>query len=620
MVVIINLILKIEYYEMAPKRRKITTDIVIRLFLLLTCAAMFSTLGCSAFSSATKIKILHLNDVHSFLAPRTLKLTFDGHPTTCEAGGMARVAGLVDALAVNPGQTLLLHAGDSVQGTLYFTLFDGRADAGVMNAIPFDAMALGNHEFDNGSSWLAGFIRSLKVPVVSANIQVEPGHVLEHLFAPYVVKEIDGRPVGIIGMTISEVTRRSSRPGPGVRFGDEVRWVQAAVDELSAKGIGRIILLSHYGLENTLSLAGQVSEVDVIVDGHSHTLLGDLASYGLAGDGPYPVIAENKDGDPVCIVQAWSHGRVLGELDVTFKGDRLVGWSGRPHLVLGAQFGRKDDAGKLKRITGAERKKILDRISRDASLDIAPEKAAVAGVLDKFSRQVAEKGETIIGNASQDLLHVRVPGQVAGAQPMPLGSRLAPLVAQAFYDQVHRADMCIQNAGGVRTGIQKGAIRYSTVYGMLPFSNTLFEIQMSGHGIRQVLEQALDYVLKNDAKGAFPYAYGLRYDIDARKSFGSRFSGLEVRERTTGRYVPLEAARSYVVVANDFIASGKDGYQGFGAASQMPGKAVDTYLDYARAFITHVKTMARSGQGLAELPRRDHCIKSFIPQDPPFIF
>nr|WP_321403460.1 5'-nucleotidase C-terminal domain-containing protein [uncultured Desulfobacter sp.] len=605
---------------MGTTRRNLKTGIVVRFFLLSTAVLVFGTLGSSAFSSQTKLKILHLNDVHSFLAPQTVELTFDGQSTTCEVGGMARIAGLVDVLAVNPEQTLLLHAGDAVQGTLYFTLFDGRADAGVMNAMPFDAMALGNHEFDNGDVWLAGFIRSLKVPVVSANIRVTPGHVLEKLFAPYVVKEIDGRPVGIIGMTISEVTRRSSRSGPGVVFGDEVRCVQAAVDELSAKGIGRIILLSHYGLENTLSLAGKVSDVDVIVDGHSHTLLGDLAAYGLAGDGPYPVIAENKDGDPVCIVQAWSNGRVLGELDVTFEADRLIAWSGRPHLVLGEQFRRKDAAGELQPVIGAERKKILECISRDSSLDIAPENTAVADVLDQFSSQVTEKGETIIGTASQELPHVRVPGQVHGIQPMPLGSCLAPLVAQAFYEQVPHADMCIQNAGGVRTGIQKGAIRYSTVYGVLPFSNTLFEIHMSGHGIRQLLEQALAYVIQNDAKGAFPYAYGLRYDIDARKPFGSRFSGLEVLERASGRYVPLEDEPIYVVVANEFIASGKDGYTAFGVASQVPGKAVDTYLDYARAFITHVQALAQSGQGLAELPRRDHCIKSFIPPDTPRLF
>ncbi|WP_321418002.1 5'-nucleotidase C-terminal domain-containing protein [uncultured Desulfobacter sp.] len=570
-------------------RRKIKIPIVVRFFLLLAGSMMLSALGCSSFSSESKLKILHLNDVHSFLAPQTTELIFDGKSTTCEAGGMARVAGLVDALAVKPEQTLLLHAGDAVQGTLYFTLFDGRADAAVMNAMPFDAMALGNHEFDNGDAWLAGFIRSLTVPVVSANIRVGHGHGLEHLFAPYVVKEIGGQPVGIIGMTISEVTRRSSRPGPGVLFGDEVQYVQAAVDALLAKGIGRIVLLSHYGYENTLSLAGQVSDVDVIVDGHSHTLLGDLDSYGLVCEGPYPVIAENKDGDSVCIVQAWSQGRVLGELDVTFKGDRLVAWSGQPHLVLG------------------------DRCRRAAGLDIVPENAAVAAVLEQFSRQVAEKGEIVIGTAPQDLVHVRVPGQVHGTQPMPLGSCLAPLVAQAFYAQVPHADMCIQNAGGIRTGIQKGAIRYSTVYGMLPFSNTLIEIKMSGQNIRQVLEQALEYMLRNDAKGAFPYAYGLRYDIDARKPFGSRFFGLEVRERASGRYVPFEDERSYVVVANDFIASGKDGYQGFGAASQVPGTTVNTYLDYARAFISHVQALNFSGKGLAELPRGDHCIKSFIP-------
>ena len=585
------------------------------LFLLLGAAMLVNVSGCSSFSSETKFRILHLNDVHSFLAPETAELMLDGQPTTCEVGGMARVAGLVDALSEGPEQTLLLHAGDAVQGTLYFTLFDGRADADVMNAMPFDAMALGNHEFDNKDPWLAAFIRSLNVPVVSANIRVESGHVLEHLFTPYVIKEMGGGKVGIIGMTISEVTRRSSRPGPGVLFDDEMRSVQAAVDTLVSMGIGRIILLCHYGYDNILSLAGQLSDVDVIVDGHSHTLLGDLTAYGLDSAGPYPVIIKNKDGDPVCVVQAGDHGRVLGELEVTFDGDRLSAWSGKPHLMLGDRFWREDAEGESRPVTGVEQEKILDQIRSDARLDIPVVNNAVAKVLDQFSRQVAEKGETIIGTAGQDLVHVRVPGQRHGSMSQPLGSRLAPLVAKAFYEQVPYADMCIQNAGGVRTGIQKGPIRYSTIYRMLPFSNTLFEIEMPGRRIREVLEQALEYVLANDAKGAFPYAYGLRYEIDARQPFGGRFSRLEIRDRVSGSYVPLEDDRPYVVVANDYIASGKDGYEAFAAASQSPGAAINTYLDYARAFITHVKALEGSGKSLGALPDRDHCVKNYIPPD-----
>jgi 5'-nucleotidase len=572
------------------------------------------TAGCSRTGQGnrTTLKILHVNDIHSFLDPEEIDLVLDHAETTCQVGGMARVAGLITRLTGEDENNLVLHAGDALQGTLYYTLFQGEADARVMNTMGFDAMAMGNHEFDDGDDHLAGFIRQLDTAVVSANMTVAPGNPLENLYTPYIIREIDKILVGIIGLTPARVTRSSSRPSREVNLADEVSAVQAAVDDLSARGVGRIILVSHCGYQNDLALAPQVTDVDVIVGGHSHTLLGDFQTYGLNSDGSYPTMARNADGDPVCVVQAWEHGRILGELSVTFQGDVLSHWAGTPHLVLGDQFSRKDGDGNARPVEDESLGRITAAIDADPKADMPAADESVTGVIREYSDQVDALDRTVIGSAGEDLLHIRIPGITQNGAALPLGSQVAPLVARAFYDRDPRADLCIQNGGGVRTGIPAGEISIRTAYEMLPFANTLFEIEMTGALIQKVLEDALEYVTETGANGAFPYAYGLRYDVDIGQAYGQRVSGLEVRNRTTGSYTPLLESTQYVVLTSSYLAEGRDGYTAFAEARAQGESSTDTYLDYAFAFVSYVKELTAEGQTLESLPAGDHCIKGFM--------
>lgn len=559
------------------------------------------------------LKILHVNDIHSFLEPGTLNLSLDGTETACEIGGMARVASLIHQRTEEGKNHLVLHAGDAVQGSLYFTLFEGRADAEVMNTIHFDAVTIGNHEFDEGNDWLADFIRQLNSPVISANIEVPDGDSLDNLFTPYIIRKFDGIPVGIIGLTAGEATRRSSRPDNRTRFTEEVQTVQRAVDELSARGIVNIILLSHYGYKNDLALAGKVTNLDVIVGGDSHTLLGNFQPYGLHSGGAYPTVTQNADGDAVCVVQAWAHGHALGELEVTFENGSLSSWKGTPHLILGGPFTRKNNTGEPYILEGDALSRVIAAVKADPKLDTPVEDAAVATVVSKYSKQIGAYKQTIIGTAGEDLPHIRIPGTASEGVTLPMGSHLAPLVARAFYEQVPSADICIQNAGGVRIGLRAGDISYSTAYEMLPFSNTLFEIEMTGARIHQVLEDALSYIVKTGATGAFPYAYALKYDVDATQPYGSRIRNLEVKDRSSGIYSPIVENTRYVVVTSDYLAEGRDGYDTFAEALKQGAKGTDTYLDYTQAFVNHLKELTAAGRSLTRLPAEDHCIKSFAP-------
>jgi 5'-nucleotidase len=584
-------------------------------------AVMTMLTGCigGEGEEKTSVKIVHMNDSHSHIEGDTQTLEFDGVETDVTMGGMARAAALIETLKED--DTLVLHAGDAVQGTLYYTLFDGEADAEVLNEISFDAMAIGNHEFDDGDDFLNGFIDSLDFPMVSANVVPNEDNALYGKFTPYIIKEFStDEEIAIVGLTISQKTEDSSNPSSEITFEDEVESLQTYVDQLKGMGIKKIIVLSHYGYTNAQALASQVTDIDVIVDGDSHTLLGNFDYVGLESSGSYPTMTVNADGDPVCIVQAWEYAKAVGELNVNFTGDKVESCSGQAHLIISDDFEQEDETSEARAAVSDDvQTAILDIINAHSNIAVIPEDEVdsdVADIVSGYSSQVDELSAEVIGTAGENIYIGRVPGKERDGQTLALGSEIAPIVAKSFYDLSNRADICIQNAGGVRTSVLLGDVTYGTAYTLLPFANTLFEIEMYGSEIKQVLEDAVENIAQGGSDGAFPYAYALKYDVDATQAYGSRFSNLEVKDRETGTWSDIDDNTMYVVVTNSYIAGGKDGYTTFATVQAERGEGVDTYLDYALSFVQYVQGLESDNEELMKLPDSDHPIKSYVELDP----
>lgn len=230
----------------------------------------------------------------------------------------------------------------------------------------------------------------------------------------------------------------------------------------------------------------------------------------------------------------------------------------------------------------------------------------------KSSNQIDMQKSITIGNVSERIGNVRVPGSNDGHAVMPLGSDVAPIVAKAFYDSSNRADACIQNAGGVRASIEEGEITMDTIQALLPFVNTLFEIEMYGREIKQVLEDALSNYLDNGGStGSFPYAYGLRYDINFSNEPYNRILNLEIKTRESGEWSAIEPDKMYVIVTNSYTGGGNDGYVTFGTVQKERGEGVDTHFDYVLSFVNYVKNLTSEGKALTKLPVSEHPIKSF---------
>ncbi|OIQ50655.1 NAD 5'-nucleotidase precursor [Pseudodesulfovibrio hydrargyri] len=555
---------------------------MIRLAARLVLAVLI--LSWPVTARAFDVTLLHVNDSHSYLDPTAETLALQGKPVYARLGGWARLKSAVDAVRAGRGDVVLLHAGDAVQGGLYYMKYGGKPEMEFLDRLGFDAFVPGNHEFDRGAPYLARVLGYTKVPVVCANLDGSAVPALAARVRPYVIAERSGERIGIVGLITPE-TESISSPGE-VRFTDTVHTATLIVRELQARGVNKIVLLTHQGFEADKRLAAEVPGVDVIVGGHSHTLLGNsgIEAMGLRPAAAYPTVVKGADGDDVYVVTAWKWGRVLGRLDLTFDDEgHVTRAEGKPLLILADGFKRKNDAGQKVALQGAERDELLAFIQADPEAAVVPADPVARKFLGPFSEGVEAMRTEVIGEAVLPLPHIRVPGTTDSGESLPRGSLIAPLVCRSMLARLEGtgepADIALQNAGGVRESVDQGDITMGTAYTLLPFNNTLVLLELTGEQVRQTLETGVDR-----GGGAFLYAGGLRYTADMRRPEGERVLCIDTLDNA-GNWTPLDPARAYRVVTNSYLASGGDGFDILKSAAS----SYDTGFVDAQAFIDYVR-------------------------------
>ncbi|WP_432254648.1 bifunctional metallophosphatase/5'-nucleotidase [Limimaricola sp. AA108-03] len=470
-------------------------------------------LAAGAAQAEYSLTILHTNDFHDRYEPIS---AFDSTcaPEDNEAGEcFGGVARLVTALQeardrAGDGNLLLVDGGDQFQGTLFYTYYKGEMTAEFMNQLGYDAMTVGNHEFDDGPEVLRAFIDKVEFPVLMSNADVSGEEQLADAIQKSTVIEREGERIGLIGLT-PEDTHELASPGENVTFSDPVAAVQAEVDRLTEEGVNKIVVLSHSGFETDKRVAEETTGVDVIVGGHSNTLLSNTQEDAVD---VYPVMV----GD-TAIVQAYAYGKFLGELNVTFDEEGVITEAaGEPILI----------DGKV-----AEDQAAVDRVSE------------LAKPLDEIrNRVVASTTAPIEGNRD-----------VCRAMECEMGN----LVADAMLDRV--ADQGIQiaiaNSGGLRASIDEGEVTMGEVLTVLPFQNTLSTFQVSGATLLEALENGVSQI--EEGAGRFPQVAGMSFAVDPAAEAGSRVSDAMVDGE------PLDPEATYGVVSNNYVRNGGDGYAMF---------------------------------------------------------
>ncbi|NRG19541.1 5'-nucleotidase C-terminal domain-containing protein [Rhizobiales bacterium] len=484
---------------------------------------MISTVAHAEYA----LTILHINDLHSRIEP------INKYDATCSAeddengecyGGVARLKAKLDerrdALGDAGKNVVTLDAGDQFQGSLFYSSYKGKAAAEFMNVIGFDAMAVGNHEFDDGPQGLSSFLDMVEFPVISGNIEVENEPTLKGKVPGTLVLEVGGAKIGIVS-ALAEDTSETSSPGENVRFISAEDYLKGAVEGLEAAGVDKIIALTHMGLPRDMQIASKVPGIDVIVGGHSHTLLSNTDD-GAAG--PYPVIVQNPVGKQVPIVQAYAFGKYLGEIEIVFDDDgNVLSAAGDPILLDASIAADKDVAARVKEL---------------------------AGPLEELKNQIVGASAAII-DGSRDSCRARE-------------CEMGNLVADAMLERVKAQgiDIAIQNGGGLRASIDDGEVTMGEVLTVLPFQNTLSTFQLKGADIVAALENGVSQV--EEGAGRFPQVAGMRYVwTRAKKPLEGRIIKVEVEQ--DGSWVPLDPEKTYGVVSNNYMRGGGDGYKIFAA-------------------------------------------------------
>jgi len=502
----------------------------LRHLLPLIAAALLAACATPADRPGV-LTIIHTNDIHSRLLPvNAINATCterDAAAMTC-LGGSARlataIAGERRAAAAEGRTLLLLDAGDQFQGSLFYTQYRGEAERQVMERIGYQAMAVGNHEFDNGPPVLAAFIRKASFPVLSANIDAANDNDLKGLIRTHAVLRTGIGRVAIIGATV-ETTPTMSSSGPTVRFLPTEEALPPLIAELKAAGIEKIVLLSHLGLPRDREVASRVEGLDLIVGGHSHTL---LSNSDPAAQGPYPVVVRDPSGREVPIVQAMAYGRYLGRIDLRFDAaGNVSGWSGDTRALV--QSIPEDP----------EIKALVTRLGQPLE---ALRRKPVGAAGGEFSNRACRSRECDIGNLVADamLAATRAEGAVAA----------------------------LQNGGGLRAGLAAGTVTMGDVLTVLPFQNSIAVLTLDGRDLRQALEHGLAAI--EQGAGRFPQVAGIRYAFDAARPAGQRLIRVEIRE-ADGQYRPLADERRYRIATNDFMRRGGDGY------AMLRDRAIDAY-------------------------------------------
>jgi 5'-nucleotidase len=480
------------------------------------------SLGACAFEQPTPLKltILHNNDIHSRLQP------VNAQSSNCTAqdaaqnrcfGGMARVATMLHAQKADASaagrQVLVLDAGDQFQGSLFYSHYKGSAELEVMSQVGYDAMAIGNHEFDDGPENFARFLRAARFPVLSANIDATIEPALRDMFKSHIVLARAGVKIAIVGAT-TEDTPEIASPGPRLRFVKAEDVLRPLVARLKADGVGHIVLLSHLGLSRDREVAAAIDGIDVIVGGHSHTLLGNNVD---GAQGPYPTNVKGPSGRDVPIVQAGAFSRHIGRIDLDFDAaGNVVAASGNTMLVLQS---------------------------------VAPH-AAIQATIDRLDAPLVQVRAQPVG---QSALAYSLDG--CRARECALGNLVAESMLAATRSQ--GTQFALQNGGGLRAGIPAGEVALGAVLTTLPFQNSVATVKIKGSDFVEALENGLSQVAQGG--GRFPQVAGVRFAWDLARPVGSRVLSVELR-RADGSFGPFDPNAIYTMATNDFMRRGGDGY------------------------------------------------------------
>jgi len=484
------------------------------------------------------LTVLHFNDFHARFEETSVRSgscrQSDADSGKCY-GGLARLYQTVQNVRQsNQHPTILLNGGDMYQGTIWYSMFKWKAMLPFMNKFDFTASALGNHEFDDSPAGLLPFAQGATFPLVCANCDFSEMPEFNNLVKPYHITQVGGRKIGIIGYLTPD-TKHIAKAGR-MLLRDEIESVRKYARQMKGEGVNIVIALGHSGYTKDKEVAAEIPEVDLVIGGHSHSFLytGKTVPSIEVPRGPYPTIVKQaKTGKKVLVVQAYAYTKYLGRMDLSIDQDgEIQSFNGQPILLDASHPQNEDMLNDMK-----DWKKKLGDV----------EKSVVGET--KVLLEAARNRETNLGDFIADAML-----DYYQTNNLPDGSKPGFTVS-------------IFNSGGLRASIEVGNVTVSDIMTLLPFGSSHDSFVAPMKVLRQAMEHSAA-TLSSDGTmggGAFLQIGGMKCTIDLSQSPGRRIKEITLQHPDEpGLYVTPSDQASVLIISNDYVASGKDGFDMFG--------------------------------------------------------
>lgn len=460
-----------------------------------------SCLSACAASKSERIVILHTNDTHSQIDP------LDNGD-----GGLLRRKVIIDSIRQAEPNVLLIDAGDVVQGTMYYTLYKGEVEYSTLDMLGYDIAILGNHDFDNKVEQLSKNISKSNVTWLSANYDFSGAPGLDSVFVPAVVREFCGKKIGILGINLDPKGMIAEGYYDGVTYRDGKNVADSVAHDLKENhGADYVIAVTHIGYDgniqpNDVSLASDSKYIDLIIGGHSHTLLDPEKQ-----DDRFYWKHTNSNGDTVAIVQTGSKGAYIGK------------------TVIDLESG--DISYSLIKIDS----RLDDRIDPSLEIKLAPYRNSVDSIMN---RKIAETSRMLDKNEDGGLSNfladfVAATGEKISGKPVDLG---------------------LINSGGIRRPLPEGHITQGMITDMLPFDNRVVVLDISGED----LARAFDVLAMRNGSDGVSSSAKMTFDSDTRRPVS-----ITINNR------PIDNRRHYRLATIDYLANGGDYMQSLPKATVL---------------------------------------------------
>ena len=484
---------------------------ILALVAALLMAGCVSGPAGKPLPAEVKITIVHTNDIHARAVENKAEL------------GYTRIGAVVKKVKAENPNTLVIDAGDTFHGLPFANLERGSSIAKLMNAVGYDYMTTGNHDYNYGQDRLLELSKEINFPILAANVYKNGAR----LFKPYDIREMAGVRIGIFGLATPETSYKTDPKNvEGITFADPVEEARKVVAELDPK-TDIIICISHIGLDKSsnprsVDIASQVEGIDVIIDGHSHSTLETC-------------LAENTTR--TLIASAGQYGTAVGVVDIVVAPDRTIAYRDARSVTV-------DNTPDL--VGDPEIKAVVDQISA-AQKPLLSEKVGATSVLLLGVRQNVRTSQTNLGT----------------------------IICNGILSTTG-ADVALQNGGGIRDSIAVGDITKGDIFKVLPFGNYIVTIEVTGADLVAAMENGVGKLPAAD--GRYPHVAGMTFSVDASKPAGSRVSDVMVKG------APIDPAKTYILATNNFTAAGGDEYtmlKGKKLVNEYPSDA-EVFMAYVR--------------------------------------